>query len=349
MKLPTLASIFLTLGIVAAQTPGIDDRGQMNVKLSGAKGDGSTDDTARIQAALNNAARLKVGVYFPPGTYAISAPLEVSAPVEMAREATVKAVAPMSAVVNVGSAAPVANGSFTGGILDANDMAKDGLFLRQYEHFEIQHTAVLNAVANGFHFGDPTLKGGYEGIANMLRTERTKGQLHPGSTGLLIDNKATDNNIAQSVFVSSDLGVKALTGGNFFSDIHVWSKPSIGAMSTAFEDEGSGNFWRGCEADTTAVGLHATKYNTVVIGCRFYNNGQSGKDNQMVGVRFDQSAPYATMVGNLFIGADDRHKLAKDFDQNASSTVIGAQRAHVAQISPDTLKTMSSAPTKMMR
>jgi hypothetical protein len=340
-KIATLVWLVAAAGIGSAQTQGIDDRGQMNVKLAGAKGDGTTDDTSRIQAALANAAQMKVGVYFPPGTYAVSAPLEVSVPVEMARTATVKATAPMRAVINVGSAGTVVNGSFQGGTIDANDMANDGIFIRQYEHFEIQQTAVVNAPGNGFHFGDPSLKGGYEGLCSMLRTGRTKGRLRSGSAGLLIDSNATDNNITQSVFVGSDLGVKALTGGNFFSDIHVWSKPSSGPMSIGFLDQGTGNFWRGCEADTTGIGLHATKYNTVVIGCRFYNNGNYGTDNQMVGVKFDMPSPYATLVGNLFMGADDRHKLAKDFDGSPSSTVIGAQRAHVAQMSPDSLKCSS--------
>jgi hypothetical protein len=344
MKFSTLVWLMAAVSIASAQTQGIDDRGQMNVKLAGAKGDGTTDDTARIQTALTNAAHMKVGVYFPPGTYAVSAPLEVTVPVEMAREATVKATAPMRAVINIGSAWAIADGSFQGGIIDANDMANDGVFIRQYAHFEIQHTAVLNAPGNGFHFGDPSLKGGYEAICSMLRTGRTKGKLRPGSTGLLIDSNATDNNIAQSVFVSSDLGIKTLTGGNFFTDIHVWSKPSAGPMSIAFLDQGSGNFWRGCEADTTGVGLHATKYNTVVIGCRFYNNNNYGKDNDMIGIKFDQPSPYATLVGNLFIGADDQHKLAKDFDGSPTSTVIGAQRAHVAQMSPDSLKG-TSRPT----
>lgn len=50
-----------------------------NVKTSGAKGDGATDDTAAIQAGLNSAAASgKTTVYFPKGTYKISGTLSVT-------------------------------------------------------------------------------------------------------------------------------------------------------------------------------------------------------------------------------------------------------------------------------
>jgi Pectate lyase superfamily protein len=44
----------------------------------GAKGDGTTDDTAAIQAAINTAATTGGTVYLPPGTYLVSSPLTVS-------------------------------------------------------------------------------------------------------------------------------------------------------------------------------------------------------------------------------------------------------------------------------
>lgn len=47
--------------------------GEINVKIAGAAGDGVTDDTAAIQAALDTG----IKTYFPPGSYLISSPLVV--------------------------------------------------------------------------------------------------------------------------------------------------------------------------------------------------------------------------------------------------------------------------------
>ena len=72
---------------IAVDTVGADGRpaswkkktgGILNVRDFGAKGDGSTDDTATIQAAIDRAvSTLAMAVYVPAGTYIITAPLVI--------------------------------------------------------------------------------------------------------------------------------------------------------------------------------------------------------------------------------------------------------------------------------
>src|SRR5712692_9248425 len=52
----------------------------IDVKTYGAKGDGVTDDTAAIQAALDGRPSTGAVIYFPAGTYLITASLSIKNP-----------------------------------------------------------------------------------------------------------------------------------------------------------------------------------------------------------------------------------------------------------------------------
>jgi hypothetical protein len=318
----------------------------------GADASGAADSTTAFQTAANNAAASKGTLLVPPGNYKVSSPIEVGSSMQMDSSAVVKATTSMSAVIRVGSNATIIDGVFTGGKIDANSLASDGIIFRQFQHILVTSMVVANAQVNGFHFGDSTLStSSYEAVGQGLYTRRDSGtSLLPGSTGVLIDSNATDNNIAQSIFVSSDIGMKVMTSGNFFTDIHVWSLPSVGWMTIGFDDQGTGNFWKGCEADTVqAYGLRARKYNTIIEGCRFYNNSTYGQDNTATGIYFDQSSPGASVSSTVFYGGDSSHRLAADMD-GATTTVAtnGNQALNVVSLADTTSSTGALAVSGSM-
>lgn len=330
IALPVLLFMCQIASLAQANSSGTS----FNIMNFGAKGNGS-DDTAALQAALNAAGESNGQAYFPCGVYGVSSPLEVLSYVRMDDCAIIRALVPMNAVVQIGSVNYLKDGWFRGGIIDANNFANDGLFLRQYAHFNVVDTEVLNARMNGFHLGDPSLSGSsYEAILSRVQTRRTTGTAVSGSTGLFIDSNATDSNITNAVFTGSDVGIRTLTGGNFFTDIHVWSPPSAGWMTVGFDDYGSGNFWKGCESDTVEqYGMVAHRFNTVIQGCRFYNNNIYALDNTAVGISFDQASPYATVTDSVFMGQDSSHRLAQDMNVAVPTTVqrSGNQYVNVTQ------------------
>ena len=113
----------------------------LSVRDFGATGDGVTDDTAAIQAAITAAqARAGAEVYFPPREpgqyYKITAPLKITAPVKLRG-------AGASAVQLIAPAGAIASGSY---MLDIDCLAGDNV-----EHITVEGMTIrsLDAVPNG--------------------------------------------------------------------------------------------------------------------------------------------------------------------------------------------------------
>ena len=100
----------------------IDKGGQVfNVKAYGAKGDNSTDDTAAIQAAMDAATSGGV-VYFPRGTYLVSAALTVSYSVTLLGDGV-----GVSVIFVKASSVTITSTSFVLITFDGTDVGIDGL------------------------------------------------------------------------------------------------------------------------------------------------------------------------------------------------------------------------------
>lgn len=108
----------------------------VDVKAYGATGDGSTDDTTAIQAALDAAETTGNPIFFPFGTYMISATLKVANGMRligstMFQQSWIKASAAIAMIESdsVDTAASTANIAIENLYIDGNSLATDGIVL----------------------------------------------------------------------------------------------------------------------------------------------------------------------------------------------------------------------------
>src|SRR6266436_5711576 len=108
-----LSNLVIPSGRTAQWAPGLEFRGGIpkrtvliNVKLApyNAKGDGVTDDTKAIQAALNAANPNEV-VYLPASTYLISSTLNISRP-----NISIRGDGPTSTIIHLATNSTGVNG-----------------------------------------------------------------------------------------------------------------------------------------------------------------------------------------------------------------------------------------------
>lgn len=129
-----------------------------NVKDYGARGDGSTDDTAAINAAITDGNRCGQGcdsstttpalVYFPPGTYVVSKPIIQYYYTQLVGDAvtlpTLKAAANFQGIAVIDSDPYAAGG--------VNWYTNQNNFFRQIRNFKIDITAQGKSTGTGIHW-----------------------------------------------------------------------------------------------------------------------------------------------------------------------------------------------------
>jgi len=129
-----------------------------NVQAFGAKGDGVTDDTAAINAAISSGSRCGQGcdsstvtpalVYFPPGTYMISSPIVQYYFTQLVGDALtiprLKATSKFSGMAVIDSDPYLSGG--------ANWYTNQNNFYRQVRNFVIDLTALPQSTGTGIHW-----------------------------------------------------------------------------------------------------------------------------------------------------------------------------------------------------
>lgn len=255
--------------------------GAVNVRHRGAKGDGS-DDTTTIQASCDAAASLGIRtVYVPAGTYGLKAPIQVPRSVSLLLDpgATLKALAATASLVRftatdgTGDNGP-RDQSISGGVLDGNFFADNGLVLGDFQGFTVSDLTIKNTLKGGFVTWSHQT--GHDLSVSALRIDRDRGNAAPtGSRGIQLEG------ISDSYF--SDVVIKGAETGWWNNGcpsvhaimVHVWNFEPDGLHKTSFYSAHSeGVTFTLCDADTPSkVGWELTGGQGITLNaCRLFLN-----------------------------------------------------------------------------
>lgn len=189
------------------------------VKEYGAKGDGTTDDTAAIQKAVY--ANADGALAFPPGIYSLSEPIKISEGCALHfYGSTIKASKAMSALFYTESNKPAStlnNIALIGDsatVFDLNGLASvgvraSGVVMDKICFNDLPNNAIAIKVD------------GFARIANVtIDNTRDLG----GVTGTIgVQLNMSDNRISHIVTVNIETGIEDNVGGNIIDDFHPWS------------------------------------------------------------------------------------------------------------------------------
>lgn len=175
-------------------------------QMFGAKGDGVSDDTEAIQAALSHNK-----VYLPDGTYMVSSPLVMDDTTHLygGVNSVIKASAEMDSILTNNENVAYVNQQFSiqNIVLDGNNLAQKGLYLKKIsmEHYgAVDGLKVRNCLNVGVYLQTCQTSAFY----NIRVTDCKHGILIEGC------NNAKFYNIAACSNTSSGIGVMAGTGGS---------------------------------------------------------------------------------------------------------------------------------------
>jgi hypothetical protein len=294
------------------------------MRLAGAHGDGTSDDTQAIAAAAKSCIATGGILYLPytSAAYTTSKTVELPANCDLKIDGVLKATAPMEAVVTVG-----ANGTayrhrmFGVGTIDSGNVAKRHISMANYGNFEISGITLLNGASiAGIDVGPEGSKGGFEAYIHDIKLFVPPGVASiAGNAGIWM-HKGTDSSVYNLVIVGWDTGVRNNIHSNQpFSNIHVWGfgpnpgwKNLSNLPSVCFDDVAGDAQWTGDECDTaTQIGLHAHGYNDEITGFSCGNNAMWGSDNVVNCIQFDLPRPYSSVMNSIFQGSKG-HRLASD-------------------------------------
>jgi hypothetical protein len=277
------------------------DFSQYDARAYGAAGNGSTDDTAALQAlkVLAQAGQL---VTFRRGTYLTSLPLSFTNPVKITGEigARIKLTAAASYVMGIDGTSGVSGWMYgpevENLILDGNGFCADGLYLTKVINGSFPNIRTTNVTVAGFHlawaqlcvFINPTCSGHVEAftttpangllVDSTVRSSSANTFINPtfevlsgsGIKGISLINSTFEGGTSELNNVGIELGEAVDVGnvahGNVFKgmDLEANTLGDVICRTTAWR-----NSFIGLASGTgsPAVSMLGAKYNTFVGGC----------------------------------------------------------------------------------
>lgn len=242
----------------------------INVQDYGATGNGSSDDTAAIQAAI--AAESDSGhytsktVFFPSGTYLITSPISIypqasatDRPVHLiaSRGVVIKANAAISSIFHKNTTTQFQIQTIIEGFdLNGNMLADTAISIEVGNFITIRDVQTFNTLLSCIDLGSG---GGqvYECKIDRVRcigqdsTQGYNAALRPDK-GIVLGANATDNVITDTIVKNcKTYGVHISGSSNFFRGVHVYGFPeaTYSIDYHFYVNAGSGHFFSQCYAD----------------------------------------------------------------------------------------------------
>lgn len=296
----------------------------VDVRSSGAAGDGINDDTQAIATAAKSCGATGGILYLPRSraAYTTSRTVDLPADCDLEIDGVLKATAAMEAVVTVGSNGTAYRHKIFGlGTIDSGNLAKRHISMVNYGHFEITGITLLNGASiAGIDIGPEGSRGGYEAYVHDIDLFVPYGVAAVAGSAGVWTHTGTDSSIYNLAVVGWDTGIRNSVHNNQpFANIHVWGfGPNPGwnnvsnLPSVCFDDIAGDAQWSSDECDTpTQIGLHAHGYNDQITGFSCFNNETWGSDNVVNCIQFDLPKPYSSVMNSIFQGKKG-HRLATD-------------------------------------
>lgn len=305
---------------------GETDRPWIPVTNYGAVGDGVTDDTAALQAAIS-AVSDGATLFYPPGTYLISETLE------MADAKTVSHIgaSPTTTILKADSgfsgdamiqqtytaSEQATYGQIRNLTLNADTNVDDCIWIQKGKAFKLDNLRLFRFADVGIHLAG---NGGSGAVSYDHRISNCDidgdVNVESGSRplyGINMESGATDNKVyATSISYTRNSGIVVSAAHNLFNEVHVWGGSQYGMRFLNAGQAVLNSYFDTCVS--AGIGLGNGSGNISLIGNLFYHNvvntlGVSAAD----GIRLLASVSGIQIIGNQF------ENLNKDLNLNSQT------------------------------